>query len=264
MCKVKKLEKKLLQKEEIEELEFLYLERIRHHFLDNIDDIIKGLHSRLEIKDDWYDQFISTKSNIASDLEMGAERVFHYVFSQGMKHPNSSPIGADLMYETFDSFVHIDIKTISDSNWGDYKGKIAVQPNQTSYPLFKYNLLPNLPTFYSKTFQKGRNRYSKPTLTYFIYILHKHASQEIYSVLLVCMPNGELYEVYGDRILQAGKTRNSVRYAFKVEPRFILLSEQRGRNIFRAEFLIKNKNYTQRDLIGISEEEYEIPVWVEM
>jgi hypothetical protein len=39
---------------------------------------------------------------------------------------------------------------------------------------------------------------------------------------------------------------------------------QRGRNIFRAEFLIKNKNYTQRDLIGISEEEYEIPVWVEM
>ncbi len=31
---------------------------------------------------------------------------------------------------------------------------------------------------------------------------------------------------------------------------------QRGRNIFRAEFLIKNKNYTQRDLIGISEEEY--------
>ncbi|QER41224.1 hypothetical protein F1847_00160 [Thermodesulfobacterium sp. TA1] len=253
---------KRLKPIEIEELESVHLERIRYYFLDNIDDIMEGLHSRLQIKSDWYKQFISTKSNMASDLEIGAERIFHYVFSRGMKHPNSSPIGADIMYETFDSFIHIDIKTVSESNWGDYKGKIAVQSNQTSYPLSKYKLSPNLPTYYSKTFKKGENEYYKPTLTYFIYVLHKHASEEIYSMLIICMPNGELYNIYRDKILHAGKTKNSVRYAFKEEPRFILLSKQK--NVFRVEFLIKSRNYTQENLIGIPEKKYKIPVWVEI
>jgi len=253
---------KKLTQIEIEKLEFVHLERIRYYFLDNLQDILTGLHSRLEIKNDWYQQFISTKSNLASDLEMGAERIFHYVFSQGMKHPNSAPIGADLMYETFDSYIHIDIKTISESNWGDYKGKIAVQPNQTSYPLSKFGLSPNLPTHYSKIFEKDGKKYKKPALTYFIYALHKHASKEIYSMLLVCMPNGELFNVYGDKILHAGKTKNSVRYAFKEEPGFILLSNE-GK-VFRVEFLLKSKKHTQKELIGISEEKHKIPVWVEI
>jgi len=249
---------------EIEELEFVHFERIKYYFLDNLQDILKGLHSRLEIKKDWYKQFISTKSNVASDLEVGAERIFHYVFSQGMKHPNSSPIGSDLMYETFDSFIHIDIKTISESNWGDYKGKIAVQPNQTSYPLSIFGLSPNLPNFYCKTFEKQGNKYFKPALTYFIYILHNHASEEIYSILLLCMPNGALHEIYGDKILHAGKTKNSVRYAFKEEPRFIFLSQKRGSEIFRIEFLMKSKNSSQEDLIGINEEKFKIPLWIEI
>ncbi len=249
---------------EIEELELVHLERIRYCFLDNIDDIISGLQSRLEIKNDWYNQFISTKKNRASDMETGAERIFHYIFSHTMRHPNSSPVGADLLYETFDSFVHIDVKTVSESNWDDYKGKVAVQPNQTTYPLTKYRLVSNLPTRYSKIFKKGRNRYTKLTLTYFIYALHKHASEEIYSMLPICMPNGELYDVYGNNILHAGKTRNSVRYAFKEEPRFVLLSEQKGQNIFRVEFLIKNKDYTQEELIGIPEHDFKIPIWKEI
>ena len=55
---------------EIEKLEFVHFERIRYYFLDNIEVIMKGLLSRLEIKNYWYKQFISTKSNRASDLEM--------------------------------------------------------------------------------------------------------------------------------------------------------------------------------------------------
>ncbi len=248
---------------EIEELEYVHLERIRYYFLDNFQDIKKGLIYRLEIKNDWYNIFIKTKHNQSSDLDKGAERIFHHVFSQGMKIPNSSPIGADLMYETFDSFIHIDIKTISDSNWEDYKGKIAIQCNQTSYPLFKVGSSPNLPTYYSKTFIKNGCEYNKPTLTYFIYILHKHASEEIFSILLVCMPNGELYEIYEDKILHKGKNKGTPRYAFKEEPRFVLLSNQRGKNVFRVEFLFKNSNYSQEELVGFSEKKYKIPVWVE-
>jgi len=254
-----------LKTNEIEKLEYVHLQRIRYNFLDNFNEIMDGLNSRLKIKNDWYDQFISSKSNAASDMEMGAERIFHYIFSQVMKHPNSSPIGSDLMYETFDSFIHIDVKTISESNWGDYKGKVVVEPNQTSYPLEKYQLSPNLPSFYSATFEKNSKTYKKPALTYFIYVLHKHASKKIYSILLVCMPNGELYGLYGDKILNAGKNkRHNIRYSFRQEPRFLLLSEEMQRDIFRIEFLQKSKELSQEKLIGIPAEKHKIPVWIEV
>ena len=247
---------------EIEELEHIHFERIRYYFLDNFQEILNGLQSRLEIKNDWYPQFIATKSNTASDLEMGAERIFHYIFGQGMRSPNSTPIGADLLYETHDAFIHIDVKTISDSNWNDYKGKIVVEPNQTSYPLSSRGLEPNLPTHYSKTFIREGREFKKPCLTYFIYVLHKHASEQIYSILLICMPNGELFNMYGKNILQAGKTKHNIRYAFKVEPKFKLLSEKRQEELFRIGFLLKSKKYSQEDLTGISE--YQISVWREL
>ena len=76
------------------------------------------------------------------------------------------------------------------------------------------------------------------------------------------MPNGELFNIYGENILQAGKTRHNVRYAFKVEPKFKLLSEKRQEELFRIGFLLKSKKYSQEDLTGISE--YQIPVWREL
>jgi len=78
------------------------------------------------------------------------------------------------------------------------------------------------------------------------------------------MPNGELYNIYNDSILQAGKTKNSFLYAYKEEPQFRLLSTKMNKNIYRVEFIIKNKKYTQKDIIGFSDEKYKIPVWIEI
>jgi hypothetical protein len=63
---------------------------------------------------------------------------------------------------------------------------------------------------------------------------------------------------------QAGKTKNSIRYSFKEDPKFVLLSQNRNRDFFRIEFLLKNKKFTQSDLIGISEKKYKIPIWIEV
>ncbi|NPB03649.1 MAG: hypothetical protein GXO39_04460 [Thermotogae bacterium] len=258
----------ILSSRELEVLEHTHLKRIRYAFLDNHDEILEGLNSRLNILSDWYAQFMSTKKKGTkpSDLDTGAERIFHHVFAHVMKHPNSSPIGADLMYETFDAFIHIDIKTISSSNWGDYIGKVVVESNQTSYPVNKYNpeVIPRLRAYYySKTFRRERRIYYKPTLTYFIYILHKHASREIYSVLLISMPNGQLYPLYKDKILQAGKSKHNIRYAFKNEPRFLMLSTE-DNPVFRVEFLIKSRKYSQKKLVGIPETRYKLPTWIEI
>ncbi len=253
----------LLNPFEVEELEYRHFERIRYFVLDNIFLIVEGLNSRLNIKQDWYSQFIATKSNKASDLESGAERIFHHVFAHGMRSPNSSPIGADLMFETYDAFIHIDIKTISDSNWGDYRGKVVVEPNQTSYPLDSKGAKANLPMFYSKTFSRNGAIYYKPCLTYFVYVLHQHAAKRIYSILLICMPNGSLYDYYGDGIIHAGKNKGkNVRFAFRKSPIFELLSSPENVK-FRIEFLWKDKGYTQDELIGIREELLKIPVWIE-
>jgi len=43
----------------------------------------------------------------------------------------------------------------------------------------------------------------------------------------------------------------------------MILSKQRGKDVFRVEFLFKNINYSQEELVGFSEKKYKIPVWVE-
>ena len=248
---------------DVERLEYDHLKRIRYHFLEEWEKILEGLKSRLRIEDDWYEVFVRTKrkrKGLPSDLDTGAERIFHYVYASLLKNPNSSPIGADLVYETYDAFIHIDVKTISDSNIGDYRGKIALSPNQTSYPthLYGFNFHPGLPEFYSVPFEVDGGKFLKPALTYFIYILHKHASEEIYSILLVSMLNGSLHEHYGREILQAGKTKDSVRFAFKNAPVFRLLHD----GAFRVEFLLKSKKYSQEELTGIKD--VRLPVWREV
>ena len=64
------------------------------------------------------------------------------------------------------------------------------------------------------------------------------------------------------KILHAGKNRDNVRYAFKEEPRFLLLSDEEP--IFRVEFLMKSKKYSQDALTGIPSKKYELPVWIEI
>jgi len=73
--------------------------------------MVEALNSKDKIKDDWIEAFKrSDKKRQNSDFARGAERVYFWLLNQFGK-PNSSPIGADLMFETYDAFVHIDIKT---------------------------------------------------------------------------------------------------------------------------------------------------------
>ena len=75
------------------------------------------------------------------------------------------------------------------------------------------------------------------------------------------MPNGRLYPYYKDKILHAGKQPGrDVRYAFKESPLFLLLSTKE-KPVFRVEFLMKSKKYSQEQLTGIPETKYKLPVW---
>lgn len=227
---------------ELEKLEKSFFDLILLHLKQDLNTIIDGLNSRIKIFNDWYDNFIKTarKGYKASDLDTGAERIFHYFFASILHFPNSSPLGSDLMFEHHDAFLHIEIKTALINNPSDYKGKINIGLNQTSYKvnnIFK----PNLPLYYQVSPGK-----KKPCITYIIQIVHEHAKDNIKALKLVCVPNGQLFQHYGMDIFKSGKggyaKGKDFRYCYYLEPHFKLLSEKYGEKIFRIELIYLAKD----------------------
>jgi len=237
---------------DLEEKELEFFKTIRFHLKDGLKDIIKGLNSRIKILDDWYNNFIKTarKGYKASDLDTGAERILHHFFAPFLKSPNSSPIGSDLMYEHPDAFFHIEIKTALIDNPADYKGKINIGINQTSYGI--QNLFsPNLPTYY----KPNDSIEEKPCLTYIIQIVHEHAKPNIKALLLACIPNGQLYNIYKNSIVRSGKggykRAKDFRYNYVVNPYFQLLKEKYREEKFRIELIYLAKDLKPEDITNI-------------
>jgi len=230
---------------ELEELEKRYLDYIVTSLRQDLNGLIQGLNSRIKLLNDWKNEFRKTAraGYNTSDLDAGAERIFHHLFTQIFKFPNSCPIGSDLMYQTEDAVVHIEIKTNLKTN-PDYKGKVQLGRNQISYNIDKFK--PNLPSFYKSI--------SLPTLTYVIQIVHEHMSPKINALSVICIPNGQLINYYGNEILQAGKAgwykATDVRYNYAKEPYFLLLKKKYNKEIFRIEVLALDKNFSIKELTG--------------
>ncbi len=243
----------------IEEEEYQEFIRIRKHILDRFENFLDGLNSRISLKDDWWNIFTAYKSRENfSDLDKGAERIAHHIYSYLYSRPLSVPIGADLMYETYKSIVHIDVKTISSMNILDYKGKINTERNQTSYSCSWFKA--NLPQFYSKFFKQRDKKCKKLCLTYFIYILHEVGTSEIISIMLINIPNGALSSLYGEKIISAGKggrlKASNARFLYKN----FLYYKTLGKEYPRVVFLYKRNDMSQEELTGIKTTEFSIPV----
>jgi hypothetical protein len=238
---------------DLEKLERQYFDLILLHLRQDLNTLIDGLNSRIKILNDWYNNFIKTarRGYKASDLDTGAERIFHHFFAPILKFPNSSPIGSDLMFELPDAFMHIEIKTALIDNPSDYKGKINIGINQTSYGV-NNQFTPNLPKYY----QISSNT-KKPCLTYIIQIVHEQAKANIKALKLACVPNGQLNSVYGKRIFKSGKggyaKAKDFRYNYAAEPLFRLLSERYKEKIFRIELIYLAKNLKKEDITNLSD-----------
>lgn len=203
--------------------------------------------------DDWYDNFIKTarKGYQSSDLDIGAERILHHFFAPIFKFPNSSPLGSDLMFELPDAFIHIEVKTALFNNPADYKGKINIGINQTSYEVNK-TFVPNLPQYY-----KIPPDTKKFCLTYIIQIVHEHAKPNIKALKLVCIPNGQLYPHYGKSIFKSGKSgyakRRDFRYHYSIEPYFKLLSNKYNEKVFRIELIYLANGLKKEDITNMKD-----------
>jgi hypothetical protein len=233
---------------ELEKIERKYFEYFLTFLTANLTPIIEGLNSRIKILNDWYKNFIKTarKGYKPSDLDTGAERIFHHFFASILHIPNSSPIGSDLMFEVYDAFIHIEVKTALIDNPADYKGKVNVLDRQTSYSV-KGAFSASLPRYYHP---KGEKK--KPCLTYVIQIIHEQAKPNIKSLKLICIPNGQLYSHYKASIIGGGKVKGkSFRYIYSRSPYFKLLSEREEKK-FRIELIYLAKDLKPKDITGLT------------
>lgn len=97
-----------MKNSEIELWEKHYLDYMTFMLLHDESKIINALNSKDEIKSDWIDAF----KRKSCDIDRGAERIYYWLLNN-LGIPNSTPIGSDLLYETNNAFIHIDVKTSS-------------------------------------------------------------------------------------------------------------------------------------------------------
>ncbi|MCX8197872.1 MAG: hypothetical protein N3F07_01615 [Candidatus Micrarchaeota archaeon] len=236
----------------IEVLEKKYLDNFEAFLVKNRQWFLDRLKSKNEIKKDWLKSFKETcRRNYenSSELDTGAERVIHNLFGRYSEESvsksneykkllavNSCPIGSDLMFETDEALIHIEVKTATVSNKSDFGGKIQISKNQTTYSVDKiatgraYKFKPSLPTIYSN---------NKICLTYVIQIIHKNEEDLPQIIFLLCIPNGLLSSIYKDEnCALAGKqtkklnrlgSRGDIRFFYKNAQRFETLEGKPSR-----------------------------------
>lgn len=127
------------------------------------------------------------------------------------------------MFETCNAFIHIDIKTAQRNNPSDYKGRVPIGLNQSSY--LTQNIKGNLPFYYH-----SGTKNQKYCLTYVIQIIYEDQDNylNILAILLICIPNARLYKLYGEKILGAEKNKKeSFQYIYANESDFKLLEREK-------------------------------------
>ena len=202
------------------------VERLEYNYLNTIDSVIKNkikyiterFATRFDVYNYWKDAFITEKKRI-TDLGTGAERVFWKVISNELKnwHPVALYLGSNLFFETEEAYINIDIKTVYIDNIRDLGGLVEVGDAQTSYPMKKKyqareSFQPKIRPYYE--IQKGEQVIRKYALTYFIQIIYEKPEIIVQNKLdprpiamvFVSLPNGLLYDIYGDDIVAYPKS----------------------------------------------------------
>jgi hypothetical protein len=253
-----------LPHEGLESLELQYLNEIYDIMLRNLNEILERFHLRIKLYNFWKKQFAGSEEiKRLSDLGIGAERVFHTMFAKTTDWlPSSIPVGSNLFYECNNAFINIDIKSVYVENSWDYLGVAEVGERQTSYPMqntwgAKERFTPQLPFYYEI------NNVKKPCLSYILQIIHididkilenKYDPNAI-AFIFLAVPNGLLYEKYGEMIIEEPKVYHqkngrrhrpaNFRYAYYKCPWFTELKE-RGIEKYRIR-IVFNANYFDKE-----------------
>lgn len=228
----------------IEHKEYRYLIEIEKIIKERLKFILNRFASRFDTYKYWA-PLLETERKRLTDLGVGAERVFNHVIVSVKSRewfPVPIPFGSNLFFEAKDAYINIDIKTVYLDNPRDYLGCIEVGEAQTSYPMKKKygarkEFQPKLKPYYDVG---GIRKYC---LTYVIQVIHVKPEEIIehnwdpnpVMTNIICVPNGLLYNIYGDDIVKYPKSYHTekgvrvrpanFRYYYYLSPRFKILKK---------------------------------------
>ncbi len=209
----------------IEDIEEYYLSVITRYLGADPKGLIQHLENHNRSWNQWYPKL---KKSGKKFFNTGAERVVYMLLNRGdiLGDPSSNPLGSDNSFLKYDRYfeknlaINIDVKTVkANENIGDIIGNSPIGINQNSYKsnieYFTKNELVELrgynPGLEAKYHIEGNDYLN---ITYSIVILYcelptdtkKPNEQRVIAIITNCIPNGELYELYKDKVFSPGKT----------------------------------------------------------
>lgn len=194
--------------------------------------------------------------NLKNKIKIPAERlVRHHIYTQlqdSIIGVYPSPISSDLGVMTDDCILCVDVKTLdTHGNAGDIDST-AVEPNQLSFQNT------NHPYIQAASNLDSIDHYTRrPVLTYVIKIIYtdnnysfRLSRENKPTLILTCIPNGELSNLFDFDIIQNFKTYSyyseddNPDYAFHVIPEGYRQPANRKRE-YAADFCVNTKHYQQ-------------------
>jgi hypothetical protein len=152
--------------------------------------------------------------NLKNKFKIPAERIVrHYIYTKlnnmicGV-YP--SPVSSDIGVKTADAIICIDIKTIdTNGNSGDIEST-SVEQNQISFDNAEYRVVE------TRANLKPIDHYSSlPVLTFIVKLIYTDDTTSFFlargcfpSIVLCCIPNGKLSNLFGKNIVENFKTYN--------------------------------------------------------
>lgn len=192
----------------------LNLEKKYFYKLENIFTSDSFLSDLLLIEKEIRENYPKFKGtwDLKNKIKVPAERVIrHHMYMQlsdEIRGIYPSPISSDFGVRMDDCILCIDAKTLDTvSNAGDIRAT-AAEPNQVSFDNSRHKYIPTLSNL------ESIDHYSRlPVLTYIIKIIYTDnnysftlARENHPSMVLTCLPNGELSNLFEKDIIQNFKT----------------------------------------------------------
>lgn len=196
----------MLTDNQLIELEKKYFNIIYDLLSKNIGQIITQIYSQKSITG-------AARNYTNNVIESAVENIIEGLISKQLNwNICSMPVSADSCFECGDSIVHIDAKTIIDSDNDNINNKVNVEASQTTYS--KDTTL----NVSGKPWEPKLNQYEShgmfgviPNLTYIIKIIYS-SENLVEKIKLISLPHGQLKMLFqNEYILQAGKSSATIR-----------------------------------------------------
>jgi hypothetical protein len=196
------------------ENKILDMEKKYFHKLMNIIQSVAFTNDLLLIEKEIKDNYPEFRDiwDLKNKIKVPAERIVrHHIYTQwysDIKGIYPSPVSSDVGIRMEDAVICVDVKTLDTvGNSGDIKST-SVEKNQTSFSNKHY------PYILAVSNLKSIDHYSRlPVLTFTVKIIYtddnysfKLSRDNYPSVVLVCIPNGEISKLFDYNIIENFKT----------------------------------------------------------